>query len=191
MRITKKNSTIEVDIDSDVEALAMIDVLHHQIHDGNAYSFSYYTAALASATVADGSSAYNVTLRTGAVKDAHLTWSVFAGGQVSIELYRGSSLSGNGTAMVPENRQIDSNVSQMTLLSDTSHAGTTGLGVQRFIGVIPGGVLVGNKLVGGGGGDRDEWMLGTGTTHVFVVTNMTTADAGILVNVGLTWYERG
>ena len=189
MRLTAKNTTAHAQIDSGIEALTIIDVLHHQIHDGNAYSYSFNTTALASSTAADGSSAYNVTLRTGAVKDAHLTWSVFAGGQVSIELYRGSSISGNGTAIVPENRQIDSNVSQMTLLSDSSSTGATGLGVQRFIGVIPGGELVGNKLVGGGGGDRDEWMLGNDATHVFVVTNQTTAD--ILLNVGLTWYERG
>lgn len=191
MRITAKNTTAHAQIDSDVEALATVGVLHRQIHDGNTYSFSHYTAALASATAADGSSAYNITLRTGAVKDAHLTWSVIAGGRVSIELYRGSSVVGNGTAMVPENRKVGANVSQLTLLSDSSCTGTTGLGVQRFIGVIPGEVLVGNKLVGGGGEDRDEWVLPVNSTHTFTVTNLTTADAGIMLNVGLTWYERG
>jgi len=191
MRITGNNSTVEVRVDG-IGALVEMDSFHHQIHDADAFNYSVYAAALPSATVADGSSAYNITLRTGATKEAHLAFSVYTGGLASVELYRGSSISGAGTAVTPENRDSGSTkVSALTVLTNSSSTGTTGLGTQRVIGLLPGGVLVDNKLLGGGGGGRDEWILATATTHVFRVTNLSTGDAGIAMNIGLSWYERG
>ena len=121
MRITDKDDqTIELVIDAKSRSAGFIDVLHRRIHNGEAFEYSVSTS-LASSTVADGSDAYNITLRTGATREAHLTFSVLVGASAAIELYRGSSISGNGTPVTPENLDEGSTkVSSLTVLTDSS-----------------------------------------------------------------------
>ena len=188
MRITDKDDqTIELVIDAKSRSAGFIDVLHRRIHNGEAFEYSVSTP-LASSTVADGSDAYNITLRTGATKEAHLTFSVLVGASAAIELYRGSSISGNGTAVTPENLDEGSTkVSSLTVLTNSSSAGTTGLGTQRFILGVPGSILTGNRLLGGGGTGRNERIISTSSTNVFRVSNQTTAATTL--TIGLSWYE--
>ncbi len=188
MRIEDKDDgTIQAAVDAKSRSLGIIEVLHRRIHNGDAFEYSVSTS-LASSTVVDGSDAYNVTLRTGATKESHLTFSVLAGGSAFVELYRGSSISGNGTAVIPENLDEGSTkVSSLTVLTNSSSTGTTGLGTQRFILGIPGSELVGNRLLGGGGEGRNERIISTASTNVFRVSNGTTASISLVI--GLSWYE--
>lgn len=70
----------------------IIDSVHHEVHEGEMFHASHTSASIADDANLD------ILLTVGA-KEAHATWEVFAGGQVTVSLYEAPTVSG-GTASV-------------------------------------------------------------------------------------------
>jgi len=175
MRITELRSTEEVEIDRISRGIIVTQHGESDIHDGETYSVSVLGTALASSTVTDGSDIFSIGFRTGPDNNAHVTFSAFASGQFQIDLFRGSSLSGLGTAVIPENRLQGGDASEVAVFVNSSSTGTTGFGVNRLTGISPGGNLIGNQTFGGGRAEFDEWIFTTASTGVLRLRNLTTA----------------
>lgn len=159
-------------------ALIMVDINHHRLHEGRAFiSWNIYPS---SAKLASGSSA-DIVLAAGPGTIAHVTIAMESSGDADFFVYEGTSTTG-GTAFTPvrRNRNIaaTSNVAMVT--NPTINTFGTLIN-QQF---ITGGT--GKKAAGGSSGSL-EYVLAPLTNYLFRLTNVNgTAHTALLE---LEWYE--
>lgn len=166
--------------DEETGASVTIDVVHHEVHEGEMFHASYTNAALGNGN------AVEMLFHVGGAVDAHTVFEVFAGGQVTVSLYESPTVGANGTALniYNMNRGItatsNSQVYHTPTISDT---GSVALVNNR---VLPGGTSPQTR-VGGGIRSGAEWILAPGKNYFLRVSN--TSGGTIAVNIGLEWYE--
>lgn len=165
-------------IDEITGALNAIDIVHHEIHEGEFFSVSYKTPD-------DGSLADNGTIvfaLTPATKYVHMIAAAACGGDAEAEFYEVSTVTG-GTATTPRNHNRNSSDnSDVTVVRDPT-VNTAGTLLEHAF--LPGGT--GGNAVGTVGSQRQEWILRPAITHVVRLTNRAgNAQPGSLT---VTWYE--
>jgi hypothetical protein len=162
--------------DGVVGAQTVIDALHHEIHEGEAFSAGHLFAQVAGSANAD------LVLRTGN-KEAHLTWRAAAGGDSRAYIYEDTDADPDGTALTVFNkRRAATGVAALSAsYGDTINA----VGTLLPPDVIPGGSK--NQSVGGSAAERDEWVLKRNATYLLRVSNVTGGAEDI--SIGVTFYE--
>lgn len=166
--------------DDETGASVMIDVVHHEVHEGEMFHASHTNVALGNGDAVD------LLFSVGSAVDAHAVFEVFAGGQVTVSLYESPTVGATGTALAeynmarPITRTASSEVYHTPTISDT---GSVALVNNR---VLPGGNSPQTR-VGGGIRSGAEWILAPGVDYLLRVRN--TSGGTIAVNIGLEWYE--
>lgn len=164
--------------DETTGAALMIDVVHHEVHEGEMFH-----AAYTNASVSNGA---NVDLQiTTGLKEAHTSWEVFAGGQVTVSLYEAPTTSA-GTAVTAYNmKRLSANV-PLSAVVHTPTVSATGSITLVNGRILPGGTSPTTR-VGGGIRSGSEWILKPSTKYMMRVNN--SSGGTIAVNVVLEWYE--
>ena len=157
--------------------LGSIDSAHLRVHKGQAYTASYYDAALADTT------SISILFTTDSTTYPHIITSVSSSGNASVLFYEGATTSNDGTAVVTINRNRNSsNVNGLTV----THTPTvTTNGTLIYEDYIPAGEK--SKATGGSDGWGDELVLKPSTKYLLVLTNDSGASAIVSVSAG--WYE--
>lgn len=161
-------------------ALVTIDVVHHEIHEGELFSVSYKNPN-ATPIVDDGTIIFALT--TGA-KYAHLIGSAACGGDAQLELVEDAAFTG-GTAMTERNhkRTEGDAGNTVTVVRDPGAIPTPGNVLEDLF--LPGGT--GGNAVGIEGGSRVEWILKPNSVYLLRLTNRAgNAQPGSL---RAEWYE--
>lgn len=167
-------------VDDAVHALKIIDVVHHEVHEGEMFSADHVAT-----TVADAASV-DVLFQAGAGKDSHFVFDVSAGGAVRVYLYEGPTISAVGTALTPYNLNRRSARQPGSQVSHTPTVGAVGTTVLIGGRYLAGGASAQTRI---GGGLRPglERILAPGRTYLLRVTNV--SGSAITISVAAEWYE--
>lgn len=170
----------DVLVDDQTNALKTIDTVHHEVHEGEMWHASYTNS-----NVANGAN-LDFVMVTGATKECHAAFEVFAGGQVTVYLYEAPTLSNNGTGVTAYNMKrshVGSATATTTHTPTVTQTGTTALVNGR---ILPGGTSATTRI---GGGIRTgvEWILAANTKYLLRCTN--SSGGAIAINAVVEWYE--
>lgn len=165
--------------DETTGALLTIDTIHHEVHEGEMFAAEYSQASLANGGTVQ------LMFTTGA-KEAHTSWAVMAGGQMTVYLYE--AIAGSAGTAVPVYNMNRTSAGAPTAVvvhtpTVTNLGGTVALVNGR---IIPGGNSP-STSVGGGARENVEWILGTATKYLLRVVNSSGGAAA--VNAFINWYE--
>ena len=157
-----------------------IDFAHSQTHRGLLFTASQTFSV-------DTASSVTLFLKTGETWGPHTAFRVASGADARIELFEGTTVSSNGTAVsVFNNNRTSSTISEPTVF----HTPTiTGVGTLIFDGLNPGGSR-GNAVGGvfhGALRKGAEWILNMSTNYLMRVTNLSLATEDI--TIGCSFYE--
>jgi len=171
----------EYGMDHITSARVVIDVAHHEIHEGETWLVSYKSPD-ADPIADNGTIAFVVV--TGS-KYVHLLARAGCGGDAEAELYEGTNYQvGTGTAMVERNKSRPTgdggNTAQVIRQPAINNAGV--LLENEF---IPGGT--GPQAVGGAGTMRAEWVFARNTNYMVRITNR--AGNAQPMSLAIEWYE--
>jgi hypothetical protein len=160
-------------------SLVTIDLVHHEIHEGETFSISYKSAD--AAPIADDGTI--VFFLTTGLLEAHFEAEGAAGGDAQIELGEGATIGAGGTPMTPVNRHRNmATVSSVTARRD---AAVTAAGTIIEDKLLPGGT--GGASIGGIAGQREEWVLAPSTIYMLRLTNR--AGNAQPMSLEAIWYE--
>jgi hypothetical protein len=159
-------------------AINMIDVVHHEVHEGEMFTTEYTRTGVADT----GTVQYVMT--TGA-KQPHLAFTVNAGGACQVWMYEGSTATGGTALPIYNNNRLSSRtpVSSWVHSPSAGTVGTVALVSGRF---IPGGASVQTRI-GGAVRSNVEWMLRTSTKYTINVVNV--SGGAVTVTSVFEWYE--
>jgi hypothetical protein len=163
--------------DALILALAVIDSVHHEVHEGNMFHTEY------SASVNNNNN-LDVQITTGA-NGAHMTALVAVGGQCLLYLYEAPTTT-VGTALTVYNmkRSDTVHVAPFTAVH-TPNVGDVGI-VPLINGrLIPGGAT-NQTRIGGEGRPNTEWLLAPNTKYLFRVNN--NSGGAIIIHVTIEAY---
>ena len=169
-------------VDSDGTALSIDDVTnainvmqyeHHEIHEGNSFVIS-------GTTTLNAGEYYNLLITTNSTSYPHLVGVVRSSGEATVLWYEGPTLSANGTAITPINRNRSSAATADT--ATYSNPTWTSTGSLLFTA----GIGAGSKT---GGEERAiaEWILDTSQSYILRVLS---AGNGNNLSFALDWYEK-
>lgn len=176
VQIIDRNRT-PAHIDDTLGHLAAIETTHTQLHQGTVYCVDHIEAGLADAATVE------VLIRVPAEGLFHTRFSGACGGDATLYLFEGPTVTSAGTGMTAVNRhRISTNISTLSLFHTPS---TSSDGVLLGRAFVPGGT-VGNS-VGGSGDIPEEWVLNNDTDYLFRVTN-NAGNAKTTQGI-MTWYE--
>ena len=164
--------------DATTGAALIMDTVHHEVHEGEMFHAAYTNSSVANGANLD------LQLTTGA-KEAHTTWEVFAGGQVTVSLYEAPTTSG-GTAVTAYNLKRSSTNTPTGAVAHTPTVTATGTVTLVNGRILPGGNSPQTR-VGGGIRSGAEWILKPATKYLMRVNN--SSGSTIAVNCVLEWYE--
>jgi hypothetical protein len=169
-------------IDRLVGAIPVIDVVHSMIHRGQFFSASVVEEL-------NDSASHSVFIHVPEGISMHLRLSMHVGGDAEVSLEEGVVIAaeGDGTPIVPTNRNRHSDNSAEVLLFDSPTVDTAG--TEIFKAFVPGGQSRGAwSAPGGTGGTFEEYILAPGN-HVLSVTNE--SGGADTFELALDWYEDG
>lgn len=164
--------------DATTGAALVMETVHHEVHEGEMFHAAYTNGSVANGANLD------LQLTTGA-KEAHTTWEVFAGGQVTVSLYEAPTTSG-GTAVTAYNLKRSSTNTPTGAVAHTPTVTATGTVTLVNGRILPGGNSPQTR-VGGGIRSGAEWILKPATKYLMRVNN--SSGSTIAVNCVLEWYE--
>lgn len=156
----------------------VIDTVHHEVHEGEMFHAGHTFSSVANGANAD-------LLFTLGAKEAHTTFEVFAGGQVSVSLFEAPTVADGTTVPIYNMKRSSTN----TPLATVKHTPTvTATGSTALVNgrILPGGNSPQTR-VGGGIRQNVEWILAPTESYLLRVTN--SSGTTIAVNIGLEWYE--
>jgi len=158
-------------------ALVTIDYSHHEIHEGSHYKQGYQiTGLLTGETVA------LVFTTPNTAKWAHWTLTAQTTGKVTVQLFRAPTLSAQGTALTPLNRNENVNNPATTIVRHTPTITDNGVKlVERWIGGTGFKFDIGGELRG-----SSEIILKQNTQYLVLCTAQ--AD-DVDCAIGGDWYE--
>lgn len=172
------DGTYVAQVDNVTDTLQTIEYEHHEIHDGDIANVSYRWNELTD----DGYAVFH--FKTGANK-AHLVINACANGLAYIDVYRGPTLSDDGTELQLINREISTSTSSFT--SDAFYTPTvTSSGTLIAQDLIPGGT---DRKVGGSAtSSRGEFVLPINSSVLIIVQNKkgSVSDTCMVAD----WYEK-
>ncbi len=160
------------------QALKVVTVLHHEIHEENVYE----TGSLFP-SVADNATVELLIKPLGST--LHMDFFVSAGGDAEARLLENPTVGDSGTQITPFNKFRPS--SNLTSSESWVNPTVTGEGTVLYPEFIPGGTR--QQATGGSGGERDEFVLSNGSLYVARVTNK--AGSAKIISINCTFYEAG
>lgn len=168
-------------VDEVTGALAVIDTVHHEIHEGEMVVVSYKSAD--GAPLADNATI--IFLMQTQSRDVHLVSRVGFGGDVELEIRSGTTFTAaTGTAMtvVAKNQSVALPGGYATVRRDVT---VTNAGTLLFNFFFPGGT--GGNAQGISEDTRDEWVFAANTNYMLRATNRAgNAQPGAMA---IEWYE--
>ena len=167
------------DVEPINEALVVQGEVHTNIHRGR-----WYTASKSVSVASSGTEDFLIVVD--ASVSMHARFSLAVQHTMAFSVYEQPTVSANGSAITTVNRnRFSANTPTGVIYSAPT---VTGVGTLMFDGYIPGGDK--HTASGGTGGGFEEWILKTGFSYLFRVSNtlISPAAAG---NIGLIvdWYE--
>lgn len=167
---------VPIEIDPYGPWAVIIPVEHHQRHEGEMFSAKY-----SDATLADTDTAV-LHIKTGA-SYSHLFWAASAGLAYTVELFRGPTLSNNGTAVTVHNANDNSDKTSTTTAFHTPTVSNNGTSLE-------GPFYVGGGAQRPGGSNRQdsERILLPNTSYLIVLTSRANSNLGSVV---AEWYDEG
>lgn len=160
--------------DSMTGALVTVEIEHSQLHQGTMFTVTNVTAVGGS-----GNESWQILTPSGTLM-LHMEFNIESEAEAEFELYEGSSVSANGTAITPINRNRLSIVSPETKLWATPTIKTLG----TLIDVHHWGS---GKGVGGGETSMNEWLLKPSTIYIVRLTNLTVSSN--IISFEADWYK--
>jgi len=158
-----------------------IDLVHHEIHEGN-----HYTCNTIDASVDIASPKYVRCLAPDTAVRIHWVTEVSTDGAALVELYENPTLLAAGTAMTEYNNDRNSlNAATVQCFFDSTTQAPDNDGTLLFSRFI-GGAGVGGKSTSGEYGSRQEWILKQAYNYLIKVTVAANATQ---VSVTNSWYE--
>ena len=173
----------EAGVDSITNTLQVIGIVHHKAHEGELFSVSY--KAPDGVPLADNATIV-LAIRP-STKYLHFQAFCALGGDAELEFYSGSTVTADGTLMMPNNHNI---ALQATHLSDAVvrlDPTVTVVGALRDNFLVPGGT--GGNSIGGDGNQRDEWIIPPAIWAFVRLTNR--AGNAQPASLKCVWYEEG
>ena len=168
-----------VGVDDIVHSLQVIDVLHHEIHEGNTFFISFKTAN--AAPIADDA-ALIFAITTG-TKTLHVVSNGASGGDAEKEILEGATITGGAATTVFNRDRTSTAVTNVAAVVLNPTVNTDGTRIDHQF--IPGGT--GGQTVGGSGGTRNEWIFKPSTVYVVRLTNR--AGTAQPASLAIEWYE--
>lgn len=170
------NTTYQVPrMDSATWSIVTIEYEHFQIHEG-----TYYTV-LEVTDLGNGAVRDIIVVTPDTTEWAHLVWEIEHELETSIQFYRDTLYSDNGTAIQSFNRNGNSTNNSTTLVYHTptiTNVGTLIATIQQGDG----------KKAGGSDRLSNEFILKQNTAYLIRITNLTVNNN--LIFMKLNWYEQ-
>ena len=164
-------------IDVSVSGAQVIDILHHEIHEGEAWELDLTDLALAD------DASIGILLTVGSGVEAHIEVAATAGGDAELFIYEQPTVVAIGTNLVPINLNRSINA---TSASTASYGVTVSdYGTTIADRIIAGGTK--SFSSGGGGGSREETILRNGYQYFIRLENE--GGAAKVAGLHLVWYE--
>lgn len=156
---------------------AFIDWEHHQVHEGEMFSYSYLISSLSSGVNQDFRLVVPVYSNLG--RTPHIVFEAIATAETELYFYENTTFSGNGTAQSKynRNRNIAAGPGMGVFLSPTVSA----LGTLLWVGL-----LGANNRTGSAERALTEWILKSNTSYLFRVTSRAASDKIVF---RANWYE--
>lgn len=179
LHVTLENSATDEPLLTDdlTGALAAIDVVHHEIHEGE-YFFTEYSASV------NNAASLQIRILTGA-DGLHFDSDIGVGGQCQLYLYEAATIS-LGTPLVIYNRKRN----DVTHTAPFQAWHTPTVGATGTTALIPGRLVPGGSSnqtrIGGFGGQRKEWILLPNTEYLLRITN--TSGAAVVISATVEGY---
>jgi hypothetical protein len=159
-------------------AMVSIEVIHHEVHEGEMFYAEHVNTNVANAVSLD------ILITTGAKYD-HIVFNLGVGGQTLVYLYEGPNASG-GTSVPIYNMNRPSANAPLSIVTHTPSVVATG-----SVALVNGRLLAGGTSpqtrVGAGVRAGTEFILKPSTKYLIRATN--NSGAGIAINIALEFYE--
>jgi hypothetical protein len=165
-------------LDSLSEAPVFIDLVHHEIHEGNTFQAWAYTG-----TVASSGSLDLVISTTGTAKGVHLTYEVSAGGDADVLFYEGITGTFVTAATVVNMNRISVNTSPVVCFV---YPTVTVTGLLLNTSLLPGGTGS-DTSAGGSARFGSEWILKTNTRYLIRSRNISASNQPM--SIVAQWYQ--
>lgn len=163
-----------IDIDEATGAIASIEYGHHKIHEGDVFTVLEVT------DLGNGAVRDILIITPDTTRWAHFVWEIEHEVETSIQFYRGTTVTDNGTLIPSFNRNGNSATTATTLVYHTP----TITNVGTLIGTIQQGD---GKKAGGSDREANEFILRQNTYYLIRITNLTVNNN--LIFMKLNWYE--
>ncbi len=164
-----------IGIDAATHALMTIDYAHHEIHSGSHFFIKDYVDSLSNGQVYDF-----LVIVPDTLKRPHTLIHFDFEAEATYELYEGTTVSDNGTALTSFNNNRNSATAATTLAYHTPTV--TGVGTR-----IAGSITGSRRRVGGDIRSEGELILDQANTYLLRITNNTTSSNWM--DYHFVWYE--
>jgi len=166
-----------VEVDATANALVTQNMVHKQIHNGIAFEADYV-----SESVADDET-IEMLISTDASQSVHIRFQAGVGGDARIQIFENPTVTDNGTAITPVNRN---RTSANTAVTSVYHTPTTSAdGTILADHLAPGGGT--GKSTGAIATSFEEYILKSSEDYLFRVTNISGSNNPLSISVA--FYE--
>jgi len=174
------NSAITSPLDQVSEAVEVIDYAHHEVHEGDHYTFSAFDSDLDDAAVFDF-----IVTTPDTTRLSHITGTIIGALHTDFHMYEDTTHTTNVQQSTPNNNRNSVNTAGTTVHTSNDDNADGTLLFSTSFGIDTGS---GNNLRTGGGGARaeNEWMLKRNTKYLFRITSHSANNNVALI---LSWYE--
>ena len=152
----------QVDVDPSSRGLVGLDAVHRWVHRGYMFDAWNYNAALGSGA------ALEILIVTAASHGIHARFAAAAGGDALLTVFENPTVSNNGVAVVPMNRNRSSARTALGLVYKNPTIAADGVQIGNTL--LPGGDR--GQTGGGGGSSFEEFILAPSTKYLFRLTNL-------------------
>lgn len=176
------NPTTEEPFPTDdiIGALATIDAVHYEIHEGDAFSAGYMVPH--ASPIADNGNIDLVLITS--TRYCHLVAVGSFGGDFEGYLYENPTVvGGSGTLVTPVNHKRTGGAATTVVVRHSMTVNNVGTLLESSF--IPGGS--GGNAIGAVGAQRFEWILSLNSTYLLRLTNR--AGMAQQGSIGTSWYE--
>ena len=180
------NTERHQEFDNMFRAPMVIDIAHHEIHEGD--SFSLYVREVG---IAD-TETIEILIKTPAVtspqKRIHLIAEHEASTAHLFDIIEGATYASGGAAATPINRERGS--AKISALQ-AAYTGTTAANIVTggTPATVWGQLLGAGRTSGGGSRGVDEWVLAPNESYLFRITSAGGGGSACNAFIGLVWYE--
>jgi len=158
-----------------------INLVHHEIHDGN-----HYTCNTLDTSVDIATPKYVRCTAPDTPTRIHWVTEVSTDGAALVEFYEDPTINAAGTAMVEQNNDRNSgNTADLVCREDCTTQAPNNDGTLLFSRFV-GGTGVGGSSTSGEFGSRQEWILDQAKEYIVKVT---VGANGTQVSITNSWYE--